>query len=101
MVSFLLVRALSRYREFAADRGGALLTGDPAALAGALRRIDGRLDELPEADPREQAELNAFFVVPISRGFVGSLFRTHPRTEARIERLLALERELETAGGSL
>ncbi|WP_246984790.1 zinc metalloprotease HtpX [Halorientalis marina] len=95
ILSFLLIRALSRYREFAADRGGAVITGQPSALAGALAKIDGRMDRVPEEDLREQAEMNAFFVVPIKSGFVGKLARTHPATETRIERLRALEREME------
>jgi heat shock protein HtpX len=94
VVSFLLIRALSRYREFAADRGGALITGNPAALASALATIDGRMDRVPTEDLREQAEMNAFFVIPITRGFIGRFARTHPSTERRIERLQALEREL-------
>ena len=96
VVSFLLVRALSRYREYAADRGGALITGKPSALASALLTIDGRMDRVPDEDLREQAEMNAFFVIPIDRGFVGRIARTHPPTEKRVERLRALERELET-----
>jgi len=97
VVSFLLIRALSRYREFAADRGGALITGQPAALASALAKIDGRLDRVPKEDLRSQAEMNAFFIIPIKSGFIGSLARTHPVTEKRIERLQALEREMELA----
>jgi heat shock protein HtpX len=95
VISFLLVRALSRYREYAADRGGALITGKPGALASALLTIDGRMDRVPTEDLREQAEMNAFFVIPIDRGFVGRIARTHPPTEKRVERLRALERELE------
>jgi heat shock protein HtpX len=94
ILSFLLIRALSRYREFAADRGGALITGNPAALASALATIDGRMDRVPKEDLREQAEMNAFFVIPITHRFVGRFARTHPATERRIERLQALEREL-------
>jgi len=97
IVSFLLIRALSRYREFAADRGGASITGRPSALASALMTIDGRMDRVPEEDLRDQAEMNAFFVIPITKGFVGSIFRTHPSTEKRVERLKQLEREMETA----
>ena len=97
VVSFLLIRALSRYREFAADRGAAVITGKPSALASALATIDGRMDRVPERDLREQSEMNAFFIVPISKGTIARLFRTHPRTEKRIDRLRALERELETA----
>jgi heat shock protein HtpX len=97
IVSFILIRALSRYREYAADRGAAAITGKPAALASALRKIAGRMDRVPEEDLREQAEMNAFFIIPIKAGFIGRLFSTHPPTEKRIERLSELERELETA----
>lgn len=97
IVSFFLIRALSRYREYAADRGGAIITGRPSALASALMKIDGRMDKVPDRDMREQAEMNAFFIIPIKRGVVGQLFSTHPSTEKRIERLRQMERELETA----
>jgi len=96
VVSFLLVRALSRYREYAADRGGALITGKPSALASALLTIEGGMDRVPGEDLREQAEMNAFFVIPIDRGFIGRIARTHPPTEKRVEKLRDLERELET-----
>ena len=96
IVSFLLIRLLSRYREYAADRGGAAITGKPSALASALMKISGRMDKIPTQDAREQSEMNAFFIIPIKKGFVGSLFRTHPSTENRIERLRALERDLES-----
>jgi heat shock protein HtpX len=98
IVSFLLIRALSRYREFAADRGAAVITGRPSALASALAKISGRMDQVPKEDMREQAEMNAFFIIPIRSGIVGRLFSTHPATEKRIEQLQALERELETTG---
>ena len=97
VVSFVLIRALSRYREFAADRGAATITGRPSALASALVTISGRMDRVPEEDLREQAEMNAFFIIPVSKGFVGRLARTHPPTEKRIEKLRELEREMETA----
>ena len=95
IISFLLIRALSRYREYAADRGGASITGKPSALATALMKIDGRMDKVPKEDLRDQAEMNAFFIIPIKSGVVGKLFSTHPSTEKRIERLRDLERELE------
>ncbi|MFD1586146.1 zinc metalloprotease HtpX [Halorientalis brevis] len=95
VVSFVLIRALSRYREFAADRGGALITGRPSALASALMKIDGRMDKVPKEDFREQAEMNAFFIIPIKSGFIGKIARTHPSTEKRVERLREMERELE------
>ncbi|WP_435126172.1 zinc metalloprotease HtpX [Halobaculum sp. D14] len=96
VVSFLLIRALSRYREFAADRGGAAISGKPGALASALLTIDGRMDKVPDDDLRDSAEMNAFFVIPIKTGIVGKLFSTHPSTEKRVERLRDLEREMET-----
>ncbi|WP_226022594.1 zinc metalloprotease HtpX [Halomicrobium salinisoli] len=95
IVSFLLIRALSRYREYAADRGGAVITGRPSALATALMKIDGRMDKVPKEDMRSQSEMNAFFIIPIKSGFVGRVFSTHPPTEKRVERLRDLERELE------
>ncbi|MFB6172954.1 MAG: zinc metalloprotease HtpX [Haloarculaceae archaeon] len=95
VVSFLLIRALSRYREFAADRGGAVITGNPSALAAALLKISGQMDRVPKEDLRDQAEMNAFFIIPIRSGIIGRLFATHPSTEKRVERLRELERELE------
>ena len=96
VLSFILIRALSRYREFAADRGAAAITGNPSALASALLTIDGRMDSVPQEDLREASEMNAFFVIPLRSGFIGRLFSTHPSTEKRVERLRDLERELET-----
>jgi len=92
IVSYLLIRALSRYREYAADRGAAAITGNPAALASALATIAGEVDRVPDRDLREEAEMNAFFIIPLKSGVVGRLFSTHPPTEARIERLRELER---------
>ena len=97
IVSFFLIRALSRYREYAADRGAASITGNPSALASALMSIDGRMDRVPDDDLRDQAEMNAFFIIPIKAGFVGKIASTHPSTENRIERLRELEKEMETA----
>ena len=97
VISFLLIRALSRYREYAADRGAALITGRPGALASALMTIDGRMDRVPKEDLREEAEMNAFFIIPIKSGFVGKIASTHPSTENRIERLRELEKEMATA----
>ncbi len=97
VVSFFLIRALSRYREYSADRGAAAITGKPSALASALMKISGRMDQVPERDLRDQAEMNAFFIIPIRSGFIGKIASTHPPTEDRIDRLRQLERELETA----
>jgi heat shock protein HtpX len=95
VVSFLLIRALSRYREYAADRGAAAITGQPSALAAALLKISGRMDDVPDRDLREQSEMNAFFVIPLRSGVVGRLFSTHPPTEKRVDRLRDLEGEME------
>jgi heat shock protein HtpX len=95
VISFFLIRALSRYREYSADRGAATITGKPSALASALLKISGRMDDVPQEDLREQAEMNAFFIIPIRSGFVGKLASTHPPTEKRIEQLRELEREME------
>ncbi len=95
VLSFLLIRTLSRYREYAADRGGARITGRPSALATALLKIDGEMDRVPDEDLRNQAEMNAFFVIPIESGFIGQFARTHPSTEDRVEKLRAMEREVE------
>ena len=97
VLSFLLIRALSRYREYAADRGGASITGNPSALASALMSIDGRMDKVPSEDLREQAEMNAFFIIPIRSGFIGKIASSHPSTEKRIEKLRELEQQQETA----
>ncbi|ERG98819.1 MAG: Zn-dependent protease, partial [Haloquadratum sp. J07HQX50] len=95
VISFFLIRALSRYREYAADRGAALITGQPSSLASALMKIDGRMDNVPREDLREQSEMNAFFIVPLKSDLIGKLFSTHPSTDNRIDRLRDLERELE------
>ena len=97
VISFFLIRALSRYREYSADRGAASITGNPSALASALMSISGRMDKVPKEDLRDQAEMNAFFIIPIRSGFVGKIASTHPPTEKRIEKLRELEREQETA----
>ncbi|ELY55923.1 zinc metalloprotease HtpX [Natronolimnohabitans innermongolicus] len=94
IISYLLIRALSRYREYSADRGAAAITGNPSALASALMKISGQMDKVPKEDMREEAEMNAFFIIPIKSGIVGQLFSTHPPTEKRIEQLRQLEGEL-------
>ncbi|OAQ53210.1 heat-shock protein HtpX [Natrinema mahii] len=96
IISYLLIRALSRYREYAADRGAAAITGNPSALASALLKISGEMDKVPKDDLREEAEMNAFFIIPIKSGVVGRLFSTHPPTEKRVEQLRDLEREMQS-----
>ena len=95
IVSYLLIRALSRYREYAADRGAASITGDPAALASALMTIDDSMSRVPKEDLRSQNEMNAFFIIPIRSGLIGRLFSTHPPTEKRVNRLQDMAREME------
>src|SRR4051794_718345 len=96
ILSFFLMLALSRYREFAADRGSALITGRPSALSSALMKISGAMQAAPQQDLREAERLNAFFIVPTSvKGAIQTIFATHPPMEKRIERLQQLERELQ------
>jgi heat shock protein HtpX len=98
IVSFFLMLALSRYREFAADRGAAIVTGRPSALASALVKISGAMQRVPTQDLRQAERLNAFFIVPTSvRGAVQTLFSTHPPMEKRIARLQQLEAQLQAA----
>ncbi|NUR97313.1 MAG: zinc metalloprotease HtpX [Kribbellaceae bacterium] len=94
-ISFLLTRALSRYRELAADRAGAMLTGRPSTLASALTKISGDIARIPSRDLRSAQAFNAFFFAPALSGkSVSSLFSTHPSLETRLDRLGALSREL-------
>src|SRR3954447_10425831 len=95
-ISFFLLQALSRYREFSADRGGAILTGRPSALASALIKISGTMERIPERDLRASSELKAFYIVPpdVKRS-ISNLFSTHPPLEARLERLSRLEAQLQ------
>jgi heat shock protein HtpX len=99
-LSFLLIRALSRYRELSADRAGALLTGQPSALGSALMKITGEMGRIPSRDLREAEPYNAFFFTPaISDGFsLSSLFSTHPRLEQRLDQLNRISAQLGTAG---
>jgi heat shock protein HtpX len=95
-VSFLLMQALSRYREFSADRGAALITGRPSALASALVKISSGMSRIPQRDLRAASELNAFFIFPAGVGKgIGGLFATHPPMEKRIAALERLEAQLQ------
>jgi heat shock protein HtpX len=96
ILSFLLIRALSRYREFAADRGSAIITGHPANLANALMTISGVMKRVPDRDLREVEGMNAFFIIPaISGDSIMNLFSTHPSVEARLRALEEMERKME------
>jgi heat shock protein HtpX len=95
-LSFLLTRALSRYRELSADRSAAILTGRPSTLASALVKVSGEVARIPTRDLRAAEPLNAFFFVPaLSPGFsFSSLFSTHPSLQRRLDQLAKIEREM-------
>jgi heat shock protein HtpX len=96
IVSFFLMQALSRYREFAADRGAAVITGRPSALASALMKISGTMERIPQTDLRAHAELNAFYIFPANaKQSLFNLFATHPPMEKRIAALSRLEAQLQ------
>jgi heat shock protein HtpX len=92
VISFLVIRAISRYREFAADRGSAQMTGKPAKLANALMKISGNMHRMPTKDLRQAEGLNAFFIIPaVSGSTIVNLFSTHPPVEKRVEKLMEME----------
>jgi heat shock protein HtpX len=92
IVSFLVIRAISRYREYAADRGSAQMTGKPIKLANALMKISGTMKNIPTRDLRQKEGLNAFFIVPAMSGStIGNLFSTHPPVQKRVEKLMEME----------
>lgn len=95
LISFLIIRAISRYREFAADRGGAQMTGKPAVLASALMKISNNIKKIPTKDLRQAEGLNALFIIPaVSGSSISNLFSTHPTVEKRIEKLMKIEMSL-------
>jgi heat shock protein HtpX len=97
-ISFLLLRALSRYREFAADRGGAVLTGRPSALASALLKISGTMERVPSKDLRATEGLSAFFIIPArAKKSLMNIFADHPPLEQRLAALERLESQLQGA----
>ena len=96
-VSFLLIRLLSRYRELAADRAGALLTGQPSALASALTKVSGAMSKIPTKDLREAQALNAFYFAPAFKAdqvSLSTLFSTHPSLERRLRQLSEISEQL-------
>jgi heat shock protein HtpX len=95
-LSFVLTRALSRYRELSADRAGAILIGRPSLLAAALVKVSGEMARIPTRDLRAAEPLNAFFFAPaLAPGFsFSSLFATHPSLDRRLDQLARLEAEL-------
>jgi heat shock protein HtpX len=97
-ISFLLIRLLSRYRELAADRAGALLTGQPSALASALVKVTGDMARIPTRDLRAAEPLNAFYFTPAFKEGVGTslatMFSTHPSLERRLKQLSEISEQL-------
>ena len=103
-ISFVLIRVLSRYRELAADRSAALLTGQPSALASALTKVSEGMSKIPNDDLRKAETLNAFYFAPAMRlqrgggreagGGLGAIFSTHPSLEKRLEQLAKIQAQL-------
>jgi heat shock protein HtpX len=94
-LSQILILAISRYREFAADRGSALITGAPEHLMSALQKISSEMFRIPQRDLREVESMNAFFIIPASvKGSIGGLFLTHPPLEKRLAALAEIAREM-------
>ena len=98
-ISFLLIRLLSRYRELAADRSGALLTGQPSALASALQKVSGSMSRIPQRDLRSAEPLNAFYFVPAFKAggkevALSNIFSTHPTLERRLRQLSEISDQL-------
>jgi heat shock protein HtpX len=94
-ISFVLIRTISRYREYAADRGSALITGAPEHLMSALQRISSDMMRIPQRDLREVAGMNAFFIIPTSvKERTAALFMDHPPLEKRLAALAEIAREM-------
>jgi heat shock protein HtpX len=95
ILSYVLIRMISRYREYAADRGAALITGAPENLMSALQKIASGIASIPQRDMREMQAMNAFFIVPTNwRSSFSELFATHPPLEKRLEALARISREM-------
>jgi heat shock protein HtpX len=95
VISFILIRTISRYREYAADRGSALITGAPENLMSALQKISSSMFQIPERDLREVAGMNAFFIIPTSvKQRTAELFMDHPPLEKRLAALEKIAREM-------
>ena len=96
-ISFVLIRALSRYREYAADRGSAIITRDPAQLASALQKISGSMTRIPSRDLRQVQSANALMIFPavhMGKGSLAEMFSTHPSLDHRLAKLRELEAQL-------
>jgi heat shock protein HtpX len=95
VISYVLILMISRYREYAADRGAAMITGAPENLMSALQRIASNITQIPQRDLREMQGLNAFFIVPTNvKSSFAELFMTHPPLEKRLARLAEIAREM-------
>ena len=95
VVSFLIIRAISRYREYSADRSGAIMTGKPDKVASALLKISGKMGNIPTKELENVQKLNAFFIIPaLSGSSIANLFSTHPPVEKRVQKL----REMKSGG---
>ena len=95
VISFVLIRTLSRYREYAADRGSAIITGEPAQLAAALVKISDRMQRIPDRDLREVEGASALLIFPaVSHGSLAEIFSTHPSLEHRLARLEAMAAQM-------
>lgn len=95
-LSYLLIRALSRYRELAADRGSAIITGQPSKLASALVKISRDVNRIPDRDLRQTDAAAAFFIIPaLRRDSLSALIATHPPLKVRLAQLERLSREME------
>ena len=95
VISFILIRTISRYREYAADRGSALITGAPEYLMSALQKISSQMTMIPNQDLRAVQGMSAFFIIPATdEGSASELFMDHPPLEKRIAALAAIAREM-------
>ena len=94
-ISFILIRTISRYREYAADRGSAVITGAPENLMSALQKISGNIAQIPERDLREVSAMSAFFIIPTNlRTAAGEIFMDHPPLEKRLAALAKIARDM-------
>lgn len=96
VVSFLIIRAISRYREYSADRGGAIMTGKPDKLATALLKISGKIKVIPPNELKNVQKLNTFFIIPaLSGSSIANLFSSHPPVEKRVQKLKEMKSGIE------
>jgi heat shock protein HtpX len=99
ILSFVLIRTISRYREYAADRGASLITGAPENLMSALQKISSRMTQIPQRDLRQVEAMNAFFIIPTNvKSAFGELFMTHPPLEKRLRNLEQVARDMGRIG---